>query len=191
VAVTLGLTGCTDGEPGDEVTAPSFEPASPEPSEPEAAPRTVEPSVEPTQAAPPLPDAATEQTPEGAVAFTEWWFETLNYAYATGDTDPLAEASIEGCETCETAVENIASVYEQGGLIEGGEVLLTSALAPPGQSDPSRIEVSVLLDQAEANEVTAVGDVVPFFGSEDAVAVTMLAFWDGDSWGAAGVVPVA
>ena len=95
----LPVAACTDASSG-EVTAPSFVPASPEPSSSATAdPTTAEPSPEPTIAAPPLPDAAMEQTPEGAVAFTEWWFETLNYATRTGDTESLRAASDPGCTT--------------------------------------------------------------------------------------------
>ncbi len=96
VLLTMTLAACTGSEPDPDVTAPTFEPASPEPSASEAAPSpsaSSEPSEAPTVAAPPLPELATQQTPEGAVAFTEWWFETLNYATATGDTEALRDGS--------------------------------------------------------------------------------------------------
>ena len=41
-----------------------------------------------------LPAAARADTPAGAQAFARFWLTTLDYAYKTGDTKPLAKALI-------------------------------------------------------------------------------------------------
>ncbi len=132
-AGTVLLGGCT-GEPDDTPTAATFLPAT---SESAPAPDTGEasatPSADPSTAAlaaPELPAAATEQTPEGAAAFATWWFDTLNYATATGDVEALSAASeLEVCVTCSNLVERIDSAYSSGGQIDGGAI--TTTVEPP------------------------------------------------------------
>jgi len=187
--LAVGLGACTQDEPDTDVTAPTFFEFSPSPSSSSAAPTaSPEPSVEPTVAAPPLPELATQQTPESAVAFTEWWFATLNYAYATGDTGPLRGGSVAGCGSCESLADTIDVTVSGGGEIRGGLVVLSQVFAPPGQSDPARVEVFVAIDQAEGAFVQGDGTEVAIPATA-ARPATMQALWTQDKWGAAGVIP--
>jgi hypothetical protein len=156
-AGALLLSGCTTGEPGDDITAPSFAPVSPQPSEPEAAPSPDEPSAEPTLAAPPLPPEAAEQTPEGAVAFTEWWFDTLNYATETGNTDALRAASDPECTTCNNYLGEIEDAYRSGGRIDGGHFQVTAST--PGAVEALGIRLLARGDVAATRILDQEGDV--------------------------------
>src|SRR5687767_12970289 len=40
---------------------------------------------------PVLPEAAKKESKAGVVAFAKYWYSTLNFAYETGDFDPLDE----------------------------------------------------------------------------------------------------
>ncbi|WP_146339417.1 DUF6318 family protein [Nesterenkonia sp. NBAIMH1] len=46
---------------------------------------------------PELPDEIYEETEEGAEALLHYWWEVLNHARITGDTDLLEQFSTEGC----------------------------------------------------------------------------------------------
>ena len=93
----LALVGCSD----------------PQPKEPDG------PTATPTQVAPTLPEAATEDSEEGAVVFVKHYIELLNYAANTGDVKPLREASDPNCEGCTSYADYYVSVYEQGDTIVG------------------------------------------------------------------------
>lgn len=188
LAAVLLVTGCSSGEPDAAPTTIGGEAPSSQPSvtEPVGAGPSSEPSV---AAAPVMPELATQQTPEGAVAFAEWWFDTLNYAFSTGDTQPLREVSPEGCGTCDNVIADVDSIYGRSSLLEGGEIIVITAFAPDGQPDPARIEVLLRIDQAEATEITSSGARVAF-SDAGTTSFTFRALWDG-GWVAAGVVPNA
>ena len=42
---------------------------------------------------PELPEAAKEKTPEGAVAFTEFYVELMNYTSTTNDVKPILDVT--------------------------------------------------------------------------------------------------
>ena len=49
---------------------------------------------------PELPDAAKAKTPEGAVAFTEFYVELMNYTWATNDIKPILKHTEPSCSAC-------------------------------------------------------------------------------------------
>lgn len=187
VLLTMTLAACTGSEPDPDVTAPTFEPASPEPSASEAAPSpsaSSEPSEAPTVAAPPLPELATQQTPEGAVAFTEWWFETLNYATATGDTEALREASDPGCGTCQNYLDEIDGAYQNGGRIDGG--IFSVQVQPAGEVQQLGVRVAVFADVSSMHIFDSEEAEVETFVAESAV-ITFSALKSGAGWIAGGL----
>lgn len=179
--LVAGVGACSTGEPDAEVTAPTFAaPSSAAPSpEPEPSPSD-EPSEEPTQAAPPLPDAATEQTPEGAVAFTEWWFETLNYATATGDTEALRAASDPGCEFCDNLAGRAEDAYGAGGRIGGGQAHVE--ITPPGSLQELGVRLAVFARLEESTIYNDAGAVVEEFSGSDSRAVVATVLFVQDGW---------
>lgn len=200
VLLALGTGACTQGEPGDDVTAPVFESPSAQPSseptpEPTSGPSSgpsssVGPSSgggppsEATVAAPVMPELATQQTPEGAVAFTQWWFDTLNYATATGDTAGLRAASDPGCGTCQNYIEEIDAAYGAGGVIEGG--LFTVRVDPAGAIQDLGVRVAVYADSQAMQVVDDQGAITGSFEPDSAV-ITFTALLDPAGWRAGGL----
>ena len=182
VALLL-LAGCgeEDPEPSSSVTAvDATDAATAEPS--------AEPSPEPSLSPPPMPPAAAEQTPAGAEAFTRWWFDLLNYAFATGDLDEFRAVSPEGCGTCDGFVQTITDIYARDSTLSGGQITLSQIYIPPGQQDPARIELLAVFDQAATIETTSSGTTRELNAALTENSATMQALWDG-KWVAAGVVP--
>ena len=180
VLACLASSGCTGG-PDDNVTAPTFAPA-PSEQEPSATP-SAEPSAsepDPTGQAlvpPQLPQAATQQTPEGAAAFASWWFDTLNYATATGDTAALrASTEMSVCETCEALITRVEAAYSSGGGIVGG-LVRTSVEAP--QTVDEGVATFVVRVDAEGASVHANGETEELPPGE--TVATVAAFWR-DGW---------
>ena len=101
VAATVLLAGCS---------------GKPAPKEPDT---TSTPS--PTATPPPLPEAATHETAEGAASFVDHYLDVLNYAAHTGDTDALERISHNECSGCRDYADHYAERTEAGESLEGGE----------------------------------------------------------------------
>lgn len=109
------VTGCEEDDPPNSPpssSSPSV-PASSTPSDPTTTVTTG--PVEPT-----LPAAAEAETKAGAEAFVEYYWEVVNYAQSTGDTDLLRSLSIAACAGCNGGAEAIERIYRRGGRIDGG-----------------------------------------------------------------------
>ena len=122
----MSVAGCSGDDP-----PPSPVPAAPSPSaSPSPSPvGSVSPtgSTTPTATAPTLPAAARADTPAGAEAFARFWLTALDYAYKTGDTEPLRSAGT--CRGCVAQANAIARQYESGGRIQGGTVHISDSSA--------------------------------------------------------------
>lgn len=51
-----------------------------------------------------MPDAAKEKSEAGIIAFTEHWFDVLEYMYITNDTKPLKAITSPYCSLCATTM---------------------------------------------------------------------------------------
>ena len=182
VLACLASSGCTGG-PDDSVTAPTFAPA-PSEQEPSATPGA-EPSAsepDPTGQAPvppELPQAATQQTPEGAAAFATWWFDTLNYATATGDTAQLTSSSqLTTCESCTTYIDDIDNTYVEGGRFTGSSV--AAQVEAPSAVEDRVATFPVRLAVGAGTRVTADGQVTEL--NPESVVVVAATVWVEDRW---------
>lgn len=109
-------------------------------------------------APPTVPEAAREQSEEGAVAFTEHFFEALNDAYASGETDDLAKLSDPACIICRQTVGDIAFAYARG-EVEGGAVEVSDVTDVTPEAAAEGLRSLTLKYSAEAyREVSSSGD---------------------------------
>lgn len=106
------LTGCTDDDPspGDPTSTwtPTDKPETP----------TSSATAKPTE--PPLPDAATKATEEGARAFITYYWDLINYAQVTGEVKALKRVSAASCEGCNAGIAGVREHYRSGGKVIGG-----------------------------------------------------------------------
>ena len=166
VTVTMLLGGCASGaaEPAS-TTFGAVEPSAvvsvPSPDVSVEADDTLR--VRP----PEMPALAREQTPEGAVAFAEWWFDTLNYATVTGDTSGLADASDPQCETCASYIAEIDGAYADGGSMEGGVISVSGQ--PMGPIQKMGVEFPVFAEVSATTFLNSSGDEVASFESGSTV----------------------
>ena len=120
VVLMLALAGCG----GDPKAEPSTTPSTPATS-----------PVSTTPSAPVMPKAAKAHSGAGAIAFVKYFVLAFNHAAATGDIDPLGEASATACRSCRDVIDKVNSLYSSGGHSEGGvwrlvEVRLTNIERP-------------------------------------------------------------
>lgn len=111
VILVLLVAGCTDDDP-----KPKFEP-SPSSEAPTS------PSASPTAgtAAPSMPDAAKGTDAAAAEAFVAFYWDTVNYAQASGDLSPLQHLADPTCTACKAGVEYLEDVHRADGRITGGD----------------------------------------------------------------------
>lgn len=163
----LVLAGCSGGDPGAAQTPSESPSASAVPSASEAPSATPTPTPSPASAAGPAvnipvpekPALADENTVEGLEAFTEWWFELLNYAQATNDFEPLWAVTDTGCKTCTNFESFVSQSYDDGGWIVGGDLTI--------QSFDSSFEPTV--DGTTDSYVTTTQDALTVYRQKNAV----------------------
>lgn len=199
VAVALGflVTGCQGDASPPDPTAGETSVSAPEPSV-SASPT---PTISPTEPAAPEPTAASSDGPaanipvpekpaladensvEGLEAFTEYWFELLNYAYITNDWTPLEAVTDPGCDTCSTIRSSVEDVYADGQWIAGAEIDLLTFASEFEVNTAGSVNSFVENQQAEIiyfeSDGTRLGSDPP--QPEPSVDV-VIAVWDESSW---------
>lgn len=98
---------------------------------------------------PKLPAVATENTEEGAEATLEYFWEAVDYARLTGETDPLALVSYESCEFCDAYIEGWQDRYNNGDWAVIGEPI-----------EIDRLESNTIFDEAQQDEWVAIAYVI-------------------------------
>ena len=113
-ASILGACGSGSGaEPMVTVTptpVPGSPTASPSPTPAPAAPAS----------APVMPELAKQNTPEGAAAFTAYWFELFNWSVSSNEVTDLRERSGPDCEFCGNVIAKLSHAAEENSRLEGG-----------------------------------------------------------------------
>ena len=95
---------------------------------------------------PVMPEEMKEETPEGAKAAVQYWWDTVTYLQRTGDSDLVRASSDEDCDFCRAYTHSIEKIYEEGGWTSGSEVEVTSALTGVIDKDRQLLQVTTLLD---------------------------------------------
>lgn len=167
LALGLGVAACSGG---DDVTAPPLPPI------------TEAPSASPSPTAEPVPSEATAATPEGAAEFVRAWFEELNNAAGSGETAGVTRLSDPGCATCSSFIQSIASLYDAGGLIEGGEFSVTTVEAQPVDGASGEARVLVIYDVSPTRQVGAQGETLLEVDALTGEAGDLVLRHSGDSW---------
>ena len=85
----------------------------------------------PTPVALPVPPEATPETPQGAAAFTRYYFDLVNSGFAQGDASAVRRVSDPACQGCTNLIEAIEEDDAPGERIEGGVFEIIFAESPP------------------------------------------------------------
>lgn len=108
---------------------------------------------------PVMPEEMKEQTPEGAKAAVQYWWDTVTYLQRTGDAAPLQAVSDEECDFCRTYTRSIEKIYEDGGWTSGSDVEVASALTGVIDRDLQLLQVTTLLDVGGITTFTSNGSI--------------------------------
>lgn len=183
MAVASLVAGCGDG--GDPAATPSGVTSSPSAT---ASPSETAATASPTEtsALPPLPDAAKENTPEGAEAFIRYYLDVANQLYmdppAVKDVDNVVSDSLVDpeCVSCETLRTELTQLSQNGQRTLGALYTIDSMErvggAPP---EVQRFNMTVtMLDHVI--ETTQSGEQDEYQGRQ--VSGLGAAVWTGSQW---------
>lgn len=129
--IVVFVAGCTSGSGGGDPTrTPSVTPPVTSSTTP------VESSSTPTHSTPPTKvpeprDQARQHTSRGAVAFAEFWFRELNWAYSHVSAALIRRYSSRSCSDCELLAQSIDRVRAMGLRYSGGHVVVEKADKAP------------------------------------------------------------
>lgn len=107
---------------------------------------------------PVMPDAVKEDTPEGAEAAVEYWWDAVYYLQQTNDPEPLKAVSTDECALCSAYIETIDNQYNTGGWYTGTEPTVASIMS---RDLDTYKNVTLLLDFEEGRMYTSDGGVDP------------------------------
>ena len=158
---------------------------------PEPTVYTTVPALETTPA--PTPTATSPQAPAGvaptaksAKAFVRYFWDVYNYSYAVLDATLLESISMERCKFCKSTRQEIARLRRGGLSAQGGEIVVRSVVAPPG--DLSRgVIVTLVIDQAPGRTLNRDGSTSSTFESIRNMRSEVALRWTGASWRVYGV----
>lgn len=156
----------------DSTTVTPTETATPEPSET---------TPDPTEAVlPPLPDAAKENTPEGAEAFIRYYFEVVNGLYTDPRSGVVPQLSDAGCVSCQRTEATIADLEASSARARTEPFIIRSVASVGG--DPSELaRFNMVVDAPENATVDSSGNE-----SNPGLATTLTGVgavsWEGERW---------
>ena len=178
LVLTWGAAGCSPGE-AEPVTLPPVASESAGASGSPGVSGSVTPS--PSLAAPTsdAPSAASRNTPEGASAFTQGFFNAVNAAYLSRDPGQVTELSHPDCNSCRSIAEDIVRIRESKLAVEGERFKLTFAETPPFEA--GRVIVDFGLTTGSYIERRADGTVARRVDSAAEAGQARL-LWERDGW---------
>jgi len=188
LAVILVLAGCST-PPTPPPTATGVATAVPETTAPPTAvagpykPATAEGPAQ-NVPVPVLPEAAKEFSKDGLIAFTEYWYSTLGYAFETGDTQPMLESSSPSCEMCKAMKETVVPWHEEGRWIVGGQMTVLDTNATFSPTKDGNYQVMALVRQNHLQFYRADSTISKDLGQEPSVADVLVAVHDSGRWSA-------
>jgi len=83
--------------------------------------------MKPGEKPPALDAAAKKHDPGGALAFAFYYFASIDWAFATNDSQPISVLSTKGCLGCQAITKSLDSVIADGGKITGGRIVVSRA----------------------------------------------------------------
>ena len=135
-----------------------------------------------TEADPPvMPAEAASQTAAGAMAFVRHYFAVVDYAYATGDTAPLAAVSDPKCSPCSGVKDMIDTAVMAGGSWETEPTTVTRVSVPQGEP-MGAVNVLLTYSSQAARELSSTGGEVRTFPALVDQTVQLVLVPEGASW---------
>ncbi|MBO1268302.1 DUF6318 family protein [Arthrobacter cavernae] len=185
-AAALVLSGCQGGSTPattDSTTASPTTSATPTPSAtPTAAYKPADAKGKAQNVpVPVMPELAKENTKEGLEAFVGYYFQSLSYAYETGDTQLVSAATSGTCTFCSTLTDSVTSNTKDGRWMVGGK-LTTPVVESLWTGEPGSQQAKVQVLQTAIEYFDADGSVGQPSSPAINDAAAVIARYENNSW---------
>ena len=97
-----------------------------------------------------LPAKAKEFSKDGLLAFAQYWYSTLGYAFETGDPGPMMAITEPDCTTCANINGPVGKWYAKGGWIVGGLMTAHSSTSSFEEDSDGTYQAIVMVQQSPA-----------------------------------------
>lgn len=195
-ASALVLTACNGGgnPPGNDPTSASASASVSASATPSPTP-TPSAAYKPADAkgraqnvpVPVMPEAAKAETKEGLEAFAKYWYSLLNYAFETGDLEPVQALTGAPCAMCDKIFPGIVKWNAEGRWVVGANITVHAAQTNFVETGQREFQVAVQSQQRSGtlhNADASIGQTVPESGM---LGDLMVAKYDEGSWRALNV----
>lgn len=188
----LMLSGCSSGDSprGNSSAGPTSSASSAASVTPSASPTPKPtPVYKPADAkgraknvpVPVKPALADKNSKEGLEAFARYWFQTLSYAYETGDSRLMETASGPNCRFCNGLRDNVKKAWQGKNWIVGGKIRTPSVRGKFGPAGgPQQVTIQVI--QEEISIYKAVGVLSQKGTKASNTGSLALATFDSTGW---------
>jgi len=182
VLTLVVLGGCSSEDPPASLPSAPPSATTEPPVTTGSAPTT---SAAPT-GAPTVPAAAQQQTPDGAAAFVQHWFEVLGYSEGVMVSTPLRALDDGSCLSCDNFSRTIDEVAADGNRLDGGGITVDNIQANAILGDGSTT-VTTLISFTEQHIIGSDGSVEVLGPAEEDVQFLFELVWVGSGWRAGGI----
>jgi hypothetical protein len=195
-ASVLVLTACNGGgnPPGNDPTSASASAST-------SASATPSPTATPSAAykpadakgkaqnvpVPVLPEAASEKSKAGLEAFAKHWYALLNYAFETGDLEPVKAVTGSPCAMCDKIFPSIVKWNAEGRWVSGANITVHAAQTNFVETRPAEFQVAVQSQQRAGTLYNADASVGQTVTESGMLGDLIVAKYDGGSWRALNV----
>lgn len=138
-----------------------------------------------TYTKPELPDEAKENTERGAELAAEHFLALENYAWNTGDTQPLADMSEPGDNFSGSYITAIKKVYSNGWAYGNNATITEIVAVEPVSAEQWGAQndtIGVLFHIRSTDGVTCIGQKILSNETEYDSSLALFVTWKGDRW---------
>lgn len=138
-----------------------------------------------TYTKPELPEEAKEHTERGAELAAEHFLALENYAWNTGDTQPLADMSEPGDNFSGSYITAIKQVYSNGWAYGNNATITEIVTVEPVSAEQwgaQNYTIGVLFHIRSTDGVTCIGQKILSNETEYDSSLALFVTWKGDRW---------
>ena len=138
-----------------------------------------------TYTKPELPEAAKENSERGAELAAEHFLALENYAWNTGDTQPLADMSEPGDNFSGSYITAIKQVYSNGWAYGNNAIITEIVTVEPVSAEQWGAQndtIGVLFHIRSTDGVTCIGQKILSNETEYDSSLALFVTWKGDRW---------
>ena len=115
-----------------------------------------------------------------------YFWDVYNYSYQTLNTEPLTSISTASCKFCKSTLDEVLALRSARKHTTGGDIRLTTVVAPPGDLSKGVI-VTTVLNQDPGQTLNADGTVSSTIQSAHNMRSEVALRWRESGWQIYGV----